>query len=358
LLRNKTAEKWKMSSEMLVSKSPFILGRFEWDTKIPPHIQLQQNEHININEKWLKIVGQDGCDYKIFVGIYEDHRVNVNEPRPFVFIFWFDQIIKGNVEVEMKMLTKNAKPKTLIHQNSRLTPLVLRNCAEDRECRLWNCLIKPSVKKCEVTIDLQIEIEKYIEPEDEEAKAKMIALSDAEPSLTQTLQDLHLNEESSDITIRCDNETFPCHKFILGSRSDVFKTMFTMTDSKEEQNGIIEIEDISAKTMKTFLKFMYKDDLEIEEIDCNLLIAAEKYNFKRLFNICLKQIEKMINANTVMEITIASYLIDNEQLLLKASEFIFKNRGSIRKCELWDQIRKKNPAIAAKVMDLMVFDEE
>ena len=348
-----------MSSEKLVSKSPFILGRFEWDTKIPPHIQLQPNEYLNIDGKWLKIVGQDGCDYKIFVGIYEDHRVNVNEPRPFVFIFWFDQIIKGNVEVEMKMLTKNAKPKTLIHRNSRLTPLSLRKYrAEDRECRLWICRTKPSLKKCEVTIDLQIEIEEYIEPEEVRIKAKMKALSDSEPSLTETLKDLHLNEESSDIKIRCDNETFPCHKFILGSRSDVFKTMFTMTDSKEEQNGIIEIEDISAKTMKTFLKFMYKDDLEIEEIDCNLLIAAEKYNFKRLFNICLKQIEKMINANTVMEITTAAYLIDNEQLLLKASEFIFKNRGSIRKCELWDQIRKKNPAIAAKVMDLMVFDEE
>ena len=189
-----------------------------------------------------------------------------------------------------------------------------------------------------------------------EAKNKMKALSDPEPSLAHALEDSRL--ESSDITIRCDNQTFPCHKLILSSRSDVFKTMFTMHDSKEEQNGIIEIEDISAKTMKTFLKFMYKDDLEIEEIDCNLLIAAEKYNFKRLFNICLKQIEKMINAKTVMEITIAAYLVDNKELLLKASEFIFKNRGSIRKCELWDQIKSKHPAIAAKVMDLMVFDEK
>ena len=89
-----------------------------------------------------------------------------------------------------------------------------------------------------------------------------------------------------------------------------------MHDSKTEQNGIIEIEDISVKTMKTFLKFLYKDDMEIEEIDSNLHIAAEKYNFKRLFNICLKQIEKMINAKTVMEITIAAYLVDNKQLLL------------------------------------------
>jgi len=203
-------------------------------------------------------------------------------------------------------------------------------------------------------IDLQFEIEETVEP----TNPKIEALSDSEPSLIQVLQDLHLNEDSSDITIICDDEKFPCHKFILSSRSDVFKTMLEMTDFKEQQDGMIRIDDVSAKTMRTFLKFVYKDDLEIEEIDCNLLIAAEKYNFKKLFNICLKQVTKMIKADTVMEIIIAAYLIDNELLLQEASKFIFKNRGSIRKCELWDQIKSKHPAIAAKVMDLIVFDGE
>ena len=95
--------------------------------------------------------------------------------------------------------------------------------------------------------------------------------------------------------------------------------------------------------MKTFLKFMYKDDLEIEEIDCNLLIAAEKYNFKRLFNICLKQIKKMINAKTVMEITIAAYLVDNKELLMKASDFFFKNLpdgAGRRKCWFWSKLHR------------------
>ena len=184
------------------------------------------------------------------------------------------------------------------------------------------------------------------------------ALSDSEPSLTQILQNLHLDEDSGDITIVCDNEKFPCHKFILSARSDVFKTMLSMPNSKEQLDGIIKIDDVSAQTMRTFLKFMYKDELEITEIDCNLLIAAEKYNFTKLFNICLKQVTKMIKADTVMEIIIAAYLIDNELLLQEASKFIFKNRGSIRKCELWDQIKSKHPAIAAKVMDLIVFDEE
>merc|ERR1719461_759862 len=109
-------------------------------------------------------------------------------------------------------------------------------------------------------IDLQFEIEETVEP----TNPKIEALSDSEPSLIQVLQDLHLSEDSSDITIICDDEKFPCHKFILSARSDVFKTMLSMPDSKEQLDGIIKIDDVSAQTMKTLLKFMYKDDLEIE----------------------------------------------------------------------------------------------
>ena len=181
-------------------------------------------------------------------------------------------------------------------------------------------------------------------------------LKDNQPTLAEALKNMYSTEDC-DVKISCEDGEFPCHKSILSSRSDVFKTMFTL-DSKEGQNGIIEIKDISAQTMESFLKFMYEDDLEEDEIDCNLLIAADKYNFKRLFNICLKQIERIIDVTNVMEITVAAHLVDNHELLEKASNFIFEKRGSIQKCELWDQIRKKNPEIAAKVMDLIVFDRE
>ena len=53
-----------------------------------------------------------------------------------------------------------------------------------------------------------------------------------------------------------------------------------------------------------------------------------------------------------------AYLIDNQRLLQEASEFIFKNRGKIKKCDIWDDIKKKDPTVAAKVMDLIVFESE
>ena len=215
----------------------------------------------------------------------------------------------------------------------------------------WDIPILPLNQKCDVLINLHIEIG----GSEEIMPNRVNFLKDNEPTLAEALN--KYSKGDFDMKISCDDEEFPCHKSILSSRSDVFKTMFSTPDSKEGKDAIIEIPDISAQTMKSFLKFLYYDDLEEDEIDCNLLIAADKYNFKRLFNISLKQIERTIDVINVMVVTVAAHLIENNQLLEKASNFIFEKRGSIRKCELWHQIRKKNPEIAAKVMDLIVFHE-
>ena len=163
----------------------------------------------------------------------------------------------------------------------------------------------------------------------------------------------------SDMKIICDGQEFPCHKFILSARSDVFRRMFTSSlKMNEKEESILDITDVSAETMKVFLQFIYKDKVEPEYIDQNLLFAVDKYNFKRLVNICVKYFENTINITNVMEITFVAYLINNDALLEKASKFIFQNHGKIKKPEEWDQIKKTHPNIATKVMDLVIFDNQ
>ena len=118
----------------------------------------------------------------------------------------------------------------------------------------------------------------------------------------------------------------------------------------EKEESILDITDVSAETMKVFLQFIYKDKVEPEYIDQNLLFAVDKYNIKRLVNICVKYFENTINITNVMEITFVAYLINNDALLEKASKFIFQNHGKIKKPEEWDQIKKTHPNIATKVI--------
>jgi len=185
-------------------------------------------------------------------------------------------------------------------------------------------------------------------------------LTDAtEPTLEEVMQKLCLKDDLSDMKIICDGQEFPCHKFILSARSDVFRTMFASPlKLNEKEESVLEIPDVSAETMKTFLQFIYKDYIKEEDIDQDLLIAADKYNIKRLVNICVKYFESIINANNVMAITFAAYLINNDSLFEKASKFIFQNHGNIKKPEEWDQITKTHPNIATKVMNLVIFENQ
>merc|ERR1712062_550903 len=181
-----------------------------------------------------------------------------------------------------------------------------------------------------------------------------------EPSMVEAIGNLCLDNDLSDIKIICDGKEFPCHKLLLSLRSSVFKAMFSsdLKISDAEDESTLKIEDISAVTMTQFIKFLYTDELKSDNIDVNLLIAANKYDLKRLVNICLIHLGSIIDATNVMEITFTAYLIDNDQLLQKASKFISNNIGAIKKPDQWDQIKKTYPHIATKVMDLIVFENQ
>ena len=103
------------------------------------------------------------------------------------------------------------------------------------------------------------------------------------PSLGQTIGNLFMDSKTSDIKIICDDVEFPCHKFMLSLRSEVFQAMFSI-DSQEKQEYMMKISDISSQTMKSFLKFIYTDSVDLNEITCDLMNAADKYNFLRLIS--------------------------------------------------------------------------
>ena len=183
---------------------------------------------------------------------------------------------------------------------------------------------------------------------------------DKEPTIKESIQNVCFSSEFSDIKIICEGKEFPCHKLILCLRSSVFKRMFSsdLKISNAKDESTLTIEDVSADTMETFLEFLYTDDLKVNEINTKLLLVADKYDFKRLVNICVNHFGNIIDTKNAMEIAFTAYLVNNEELLKKASRFIINHAGAIKKPEQWDRIKKGYPHIATKVMDLIIFDKD
>ena len=116
-----------------------------------------------------------------------------------------------------------------------------------------------------INIDVQVNIEKN--GTHKNMAKKLMANSDF------SAQNLFLNEEFSDIKIKCHGELFPCHKNVLAARSKYFKTCLSQVGSKESEDGIIEITDFPPKIVESLLRYIYTNDIAQE------LVTIGKSNF-------------------------------------------------------------------------------
>jgi speckle-type POZ protein len=102
------------------------------------------------------------------------------------------------------------------------------------------------------------------------------------------IEKLFNSEKFSDVNIVCGTESFLCHKNILAARSDVFATMFEMTDSTENHKEDVQVDGYHAKIMKKLLAFIYGNTIEFDFDQLfPLMSAAEKYNLPVLENYCM-----------------------------------------------------------------------
>jgi hypothetical protein len=125
---------------------------------------------------------------------------------------------------------------------------------------------------------------------------------------------LFLQDEFSDVKILCEDKIFPCHKVILCSQSEVFKSMLSNTNMVEASSGEIKIAEYSADVMESLLYFLYFDEENLmakeNKITIDLLVAADYYNIADLIAICVKHLKGNLSEGNVVEILTQCYKIN------------------------------------------------
>ena len=188
---------------------------------------------------------------------------------------------------------------------------------------------------------------------------KIVTIKQVSPkvlSLQEKFASLFLNEDMSDLKILCDDKEFPVHKFILSMSSSVFKTMFA-SNFMETTSKTLPIEDTDAETMEKFLRFLYTDQLKREELDCRLLILADRYQVDSLTHQCIEMLQSKIDNENVLEVYYTAYLINKEKLMKKAREYAREHNGAgVKESPFWKGLEENNPQLALKVMKRVFFD--
>nr|XP_042909606.1 speckle-type POZ protein [Parasteatoda tepidariorum] len=155
----------------------------------------------------------------------------------------------------------------------------------------------------------------------------------------------------SDVTIRCKNDEFPAHKFVLKVRSPVFAAMFDQ-DMLENKTGVVDMTDIDGKTLKAFLEFLYAD--KVDKLDYSiakhLILTADKYQVSMLVDKCASFLISIISIENACEIIAIADMIDCKNLKSFALSFIELNAADILKTAAWTEWIEGNIKLATCIL--------
>ena len=108
-------------------------------------------------------------------------------------------------------------------------------------------------------------------------KPETVCIDKIKTEYWQNMANLLESGKHSDVSFVIGDAEFTAHKAILSTRSEVFAAMFEHQDTKEAQEGKVEICDIPSQTFKELLRFLYTGNIPSEdELTEDLLVAAEK----------------------------------------------------------------------------------
>lgn len=202
---------------------------------------------------------------------------------------------------------------------------------------------------CKECYEEASETEEELKREIEELKSKVAFLRlnspiDISSSSSSSATDLLLHASSSTPAV-------PAHRSVLISRSPVFRAMLE-NEMEESRSGMIKINDVSYDVLRLFVHYLYTAEVLLDEqMACELLVLAEKYQVKHLKAFC----EKFLTSKVHNENAIANYAFahrhNSKQLLDAALSLIMDNMSTLTEREEYKELVEKDPRLVVEIYE-------
>ena len=149
-----------------------------------------------------------------------------------------------------------------------------------------------------------------------------------------------LEPSFTDWTLISEKEELPCHRVLLASQSPVFDRMFQQSGFQENKTCKTEINDISLRTLKALIRYLYTETLDMVNDDLQALFAcADKYNIMELSSACENLLVQKLTPSNALELFLLAELHQGQILKDKAKEKIAANFKAIKTSEQWKELR-------------------
>lgn len=155
-----------------------------------------------------------------------------------------------------------------------------------------------------------------------------------------------------DVTLHVKEHKIYAHKIILTLSSNYFSRMFA-SNMKEATDNEVYLHNTDFNTLKTLLKFMYKDTVDENIITLELLRAADFYEVMRLRSICSNKLSNTINFENVGAVWETAYMYNIQELTEDCVIYMARNWKHLLKDEKIRQLCKKHYELPMTISALL-----
>jgi len=172
----------------------------------------------------------------------------------------------------------------------------------------------------------------------------------------ETIRDVYKNlltdVKHSDFVIRCKNRTFQCHKLILSSRSPVLDRMID-DDFQEMKRGDVVIKDLEPEVLEILLEYIYTGSVAHMGNDLYpLLYAADKYQLPGLIDLCVREYEVKVTADTAVDTILVAERHSQTKLKRAVLSQIVKNKSSFLANPEFTRKLKENSHLMLEILSV------
>ena len=156
--------------------------------------------------------------------------------------------------------------------------------------------------------------------------------------IANQFQQLRLDDEMTDYTIRSGKQTFNCHKVIIAGNSPVLHAM-VRSGMMEASSNQADIDTIPPAVLQLVLDYMYIGEVVIPHEHLKQTIEAADYlQLLELKEICLRDAALAVNPSNVVSWSKLADILDIEELKSKCVEIMSSSLAEVSKFEEFQEL--------------------
>ena len=153
------------------------------------------------------------------------------------------------------------------------------------------------------------------------------------------------DDQPVDVTLKCGERQWPCHKTLLAGLSPMFKAMFGNNGFRESKCKEFEIKGFDPDTVNEMVHYLYNAKFQNENLNWEeMLVVSDFYDIPTIRGVSIEMLKHQLNFDNAIDTLLLGQILSCEVLKTAVLRFITVNNNlkSVKKSLAWKELRLTN----------------